>query len=41
MPAALELDMGVVPWGALANGFLTGKYTRGPDGIAGAGRLKP
>jgi aryl-alcohol dehydrogenase-like predicted oxidoreductase len=40
VPAAIELGIGVVPWAALANGLLTGKYTRGADGIAGDGRLK-
>lgn len=38
--AALELGMGVVPWAALANGFLSGKYTRGADSVAGEGRLR-
>jgi aryl-alcohol dehydrogenase-like predicted oxidoreductase len=38
--AALDLGMGVVPWSALANGFLSGKYTLGTDGVTGQGRLK-
>jgi aryl-alcohol dehydrogenase-like predicted oxidoreductase len=28
--------MSVVAWAALASGLLTGKYTRGANGIAGA-----
>lgn len=39
VPAALELGIGVVPWAALANGFLSGKYSRGPDRPEGQGRL--
>ncbi|PKC06665.1 aldo/keto reductase [Rhizophagus irregularis] len=27
-PACAELDVGIIPWGAIADGFLTGKYTR-------------
>ncbi|CAB4373360.1 unnamed protein product [Rhizophagus irregularis] len=27
-PACAELDVGVIPWGTIAEGFLTGKYTR-------------
>ncbi|GGK73528.1 aldo/keto reductase [Mangrovihabitans endophyticus] len=30
-PLALDAGMGIVPWGPLKNGFLSGKYTR--DGI--------
>lgn len=40
IPAALNLGMGVVGWSPLANGFLTGKYTRSPDGPTGSGRLE-
>jgi len=39
VPAALDLGMGVVPWSPLANGFLTGKYTRATEGPVGPGRL--
>jgi aryl-alcohol dehydrogenase-like predicted oxidoreductase len=39
VPAALELGMGIVPWSPLASGFLTGKYTRGDDGVVGDGRI--
>ncbi|GES75654.1 aldo/keto reductase [Rhizophagus clarus] len=27
-PACAELDVGIIPWGVIAEGFLTGKYTR-------------
>ncbi|GBB95538.1 hypothetical protein RclHR1_25580001, partial [Rhizophagus clarus] len=27
-PACAELDVGILPWGIVAEGFLTGKYTR-------------
>ncbi|CAB5314413.1 unnamed protein product [Rhizophagus irregularis] len=27
-PACAELDVGIIPWGAVAEGFLTGKHTR-------------
>ncbi|RIA83683.1 Aldo/keto reductase [Glomus cerebriforme] len=27
-PACAELDVGIIPWGIAAEGFLTGKYTR-------------
>ncbi|WP_035697023.1 aldo/keto reductase [Glycomyces tenuis] len=37
--AALDLDMGVVPWSPLASGFLTGKYRRTDDYVEGEGRL--
>jgi aryl-alcohol dehydrogenase-like predicted oxidoreductase len=40
VPAALDLGLGVVPWSPLANGFLTGKYRRGRQGVTGAGRLQ-
>lgn len=36
-PAALEADMGVMPWSPLAGGFLTGKYRR--EDTSGSGRL--
>jgi aryl-alcohol dehydrogenase-like predicted oxidoreductase len=38
VPAAQDLGIGVVPWSPLAGGFLTGKYTRVGDGLAGEGR---
>ncbi len=38
IPAALECGLGVVPWGPLAAGFLTGKYRR-EDTREGEGRL--
>jgi aryl-alcohol dehydrogenase-like predicted oxidoreductase len=37
LPAALDLGLGVVAWSPLANGFLTGKYSR----EGGVGRLTP
>ncbi|RGB35841.1 putative oxidoreductase [Rhizophagus diaphanus] len=27
-PACAELDVGIIPWGVMAEGFLTGKYTK-------------
>jgi len=36
--AARELGLGVLPWSPLANGLLTGKYTRENPSPAGAGR---
>ncbi|MEV4756991.1 aldo/keto reductase [Micromonospora sp. NPDC049559] len=36
--AARELGLGVLPWSPLANGVLTGKYTRDNQNPAGAGR---
>ncbi|MBL7259596.1 aldo/keto reductase [Paractinoplanes lichenicola] len=36
--AARELGLGVLPWSPLANGVLTGKYTRGNPNPDGAGR---
>jgi aryl-alcohol dehydrogenase-like predicted oxidoreductase len=40
VPAALDLGIGIVPWSPLANGLLTGKYTRGEGGeVQGDGRL--
>ncbi|MFK3981032.1 aldo/keto reductase [Micromonospora sp. NPDC050397] len=36
--AARELGLGVIPWSPLANGMLTGKYTRDNQSPAGAGR---
>ncbi|PKC00139.1 oxidoreductase [Rhizophagus irregularis] len=35
-PACAELDVGILPWGIVAEGFLTGKYTR-----ESAAALKP
>ncbi|MQA02995.1 MAG: hypothetical protein GEV07_09815 [Streptosporangiales bacterium] len=40
VPAARDLGIGLVPWGPLASGLLTGKYTRGADGPVGDGRLQ-
>ena len=40
LPAARECGMGVCPWGPLASGFLTGKYRREGDGVAGQGRFE-
>ena len=39
LPAARECGIGVTPWGPLASGFLTGKYRREGDGVAGEGRF--
>ncbi len=39
VPAARACGMGITPWGPLAGGFLTGKYRRDGDAIAGDGRL--
>ncbi len=41
VPMALQLGLGIVPWGALQAGLLTGKYTREADGTvnSGGGRL--
>jgi aryl-alcohol dehydrogenase-like predicted oxidoreductase len=39
VPAALDLGLAIVPWSPLANGFLTGKYTRTSEGAAGEGRM--
>jgi aryl-alcohol dehydrogenase-like predicted oxidoreductase len=38
-PAAAELGIGIIPWSPLGYGFLTGKYTRTDQGLAGSGRL--
>jgi aryl-alcohol dehydrogenase-like predicted oxidoreductase len=38
IPAARELGLGLIPWSPLAGGFLTGKYTRSEEGLAGEGR---
>lgn len=35
---AEELGLGVLPWSPLANGLLSGKYTRENPSPAGAGR---
>ncbi|CAG8835530.1 17247_t:CDS:2, partial [Racocetra persica] len=29
--ACAEVDVGIIPWGCLAEGFLTGKYTKDSD----------
>ena len=41
VPAAKQLGLGITPWGALAAGLLTGKYSREADGTvkSGGGRL--
>ncbi len=41
VPAAKQLGLGITPWGALAAGLLTGKYSRDADGTvkSGGGRL--
>ena len=41
IPAARDLGMGITPWSPLGAGFLTGKYSRQPDGTinTGGGRL--
>jgi aryl-alcohol dehydrogenase-like predicted oxidoreductase len=40
LPAAADLGLGIVAWSPLANGLLSGKYTRGQDGRPdGGGRL--
>ncbi|GAA3837871.1 aldo/keto reductase [Amycolatopsis tucumanensis] len=39
VPAGQELGMGVTVWSPLASGFLTGKYRRSDQGLAGEGRL--
>ncbi len=41
VPAAEHLGMGITPWGALAAGLLTGKYSRDVDGTvkSAGGRL--
>jgi len=42
VPAALDLDIGVVPWSPLASGLLTGKYAGRPTGLpASAGEARP
>ncbi len=40
VPMARELGMGVLAWGPLAGGLLSGKYTRETTEIAGSGRLE-
>jgi len=37
LPMALDLDIGIVPWGVIAEGFLSGKYERGAK-IEASGR---
>lgn len=39
VPMARECGLGITPWGPLAAGFLSGKYRREGDGIAGDGRF--
>ncbi|MCW2859397.1 MAG: yajO3 [Actinoallomurus sp.] len=40
MPAAADLGIGIIGWSPLANGLLTGKYTRGQEAQPrGSGRL--
>ena len=40
VPLSQELGIGICPWGAMASGFLSGKYTReGQTGGKGEGRL--
>ncbi len=36
VPCCTSHDIGIIPWGPLAAGFLTGKYRRGEKGPAGA-----
>ena len=38
IPMALELGLGVTPWGPLKSGVLSGKYTRDKHGQHDAGR---
>ncbi|WP_199040245.1 aldo/keto reductase [Glycomyces salinus] len=38
--AALDLGIGLIPWGPLASGFLSGKYRREGDYVTGTGRLE-
>jgi aryl-alcohol dehydrogenase-like predicted oxidoreductase len=37
IPAALELGLGLSPWGPIGAGFLAGKYTRPKRGVKGEG----
>lgn len=37
---AKELNIAICPWSPLASGFLTGKYTKGANGIVGQGRVQ-
>ncbi len=39
VPMAAECGLGVIPWGPLASGFLTGKYKRGSSAPEGEGRF--
>ena len=39
VPMAAECGLGVVPWGPLASGFLSGKYQRGSGKPEGEGRF--
>ena len=36
-PGARALGMGICPWSPLGGGFLSGKYTRNPDGSVSLG----
>ena len=40
VPSALDGGLGVCAWGPLGSGFLTGKYHREGDGLAGEGRFE-
>ena len=39
VPAALDAGLGIVPWGPLSSGFLTGKYKREEGAPVGDGRI--
>jgi aryl-alcohol dehydrogenase-like predicted oxidoreductase len=41
VPCCLEYDIGVIPWGPLAGGFLTGKYQHGEKAPADARLANP
>lgn len=41
IPCCLKYGIGIIPWGPLAGGFLTGKYRPGEPGPAGARLSKP
>ncbi len=41
VPCCRKYDIGVIPWGPLAGGFLTGKYQRGEKAPADARLAKP
>lgn len=40
VPASQELGIGICPWGPLASGFLSGKYTRDGNTFQGEGRFE-